>query len=158
MFRNAVLALAAVAMLGAAVPAYAGPAETAFLQNLTNTWTGKGKLTGAESGPIACKMVLSSGKTNLRFQGRCNIPDMAQQAFSGTISYNDKLGRYESKSGGRVVPGVRKGDKLVFRTQNRTIAGTATSTMSISPSSLVVDFALVDKKGEKTTSRVTFTR
>jgi hypothetical protein len=158
MFRNAVLALAAVAMLGAAVPAYAGPAETAFLQKLTNTWTGKGKLTGAENGPIACKMVLSAGKTNLRFQGRCNIPDLAQQAFSGSISYNDKLGRYESKSGNRVVPGVRKGDKLVFRTQSRTLAGTATSTMTISPSSLVVDFALVGKQGEKTTSRVIFER
>ncbi|MBL8598028.1 MAG: hypothetical protein JNL14_09855 [Devosia sp.] len=57
------------------------------------------------------------------------------------------------------VPGVRKGDKLVFRTSSRNMAGTSTSTMTISPSSLVVDFALVEKKtGDKTTSRITFPR
>jgi len=41
------------------------------------------------------------------------------------------------------------------------MAGTSTSTMTmtISPSSLVVDFALVEKKtGDKTTSRITFSR
>jgi hypothetical protein len=30
--------------------------------------------------------------------------------------------------------------------------------MTISPSSLVVDFALIDKNGGKTTSRITFSR
>ncbi len=39
------------------------------------------------------------------------------------------------------------------------MAGTSTSTMTISPSSLMVDFALVEKKtGDKTTSRITFSR
>ena len=84
---------------------------------------------------------------------------MAQQAFSGSISYNDKTKQYESRSGTGTVPGIRKGDTLVFRTTNRNLTGTATSTMSISPSSLVVDFALVEKKsGDKTTSRITFSR
>jgi hypothetical protein len=159
MFRKATLAAAAAAMIAlTAAPAFAGPAEQAFLQKLSNTWSGKGNLKGANTGPIACKVVFTAGGKSTKFQGRCNIPDMAQQAFSGSISYNDKTGQYESRSSGGVVPGVRKGDKLVFRTTSRNLAGTSTSTMTISPSSLVVDFALVEKKGEKTTSRITFSR
>jgi hypothetical protein len=156
MLRAAALALTATMLV---TPALAGPAETAFLQKLSNTWSGRGNLQGANTGPIACKIVISAGGKSTKFQGRCNIPDMAQQAFSGSISYNDKTKQYESRSGTTTVPGIRKGDTLVFRTSNRSLAGTATSTMSISPSSLVVDFALVEKKtGDKTTSRITFSR
>lgn len=160
MLRHLTLAAVAAAMLAfsAAPAAVAGPSEQAFLQKLTNTWSGKGSLKGANTGPIACKVVISGGGKSAKFQGRCNIPDMAQQAFSGSITYNDKTKQYESRSAGGTVPGIRKGDKLVFRTSSKNIAGTATSTMTISPSSLVVDFALVEKKGGKTTSRVTFTR
>lgn|SRR5436190_1436692 len=160
MLRKATLAAVAAAMIAlTAAPAFAGPAETAFLQKLTNTWSGRGNLQGANSGPIACKIVITAGGKSTKFQGRCNIPDMAQQAFSGSISYNDKTKQYESRSSGGTVPGIRKGDTLVFRTTNRSLAGTATSTMVISPSSLVVDFSLVEKKtGDKTTSRITFSR
>lgn len=160
MLRKATLAAIAAAMIAlTAAPALAGPAETAFLQKLSNTWSGRGSLKGANSGPIACKVVVTAGGKSTKFQGRCNIPDMAQQAFSGTISYNDRAGRYESRSMNGTVPGIRKGDKLVFRTSSRNLAGTSTSTMTISPTSLVVDFALVEKKtGDKTTSRITFSR
>ena len=159
MFRNLAISVAAAAMLTfTAAPAFAGPAETAFLQKLTNTWSGKGQLKGAESGPINCKVVITAGGKNAKFQGRCNIPDMAQQAFSGSISYNDKAKRYESRSTGGTVPGVRKGDRLVFTTSSKNISGTSRSVMTISPSSLVIDFSLTTKKGEKTTSRVTFSR
>jgi hypothetical protein len=160
MFRKATLAAVAAVMIAlTAAPAFAGPAETAFLQKLTNTWSGKGSLKGANTGPIACKIVITGGGKSTKFQGRCNIPDMAQQAFSGSISYNDKTKQYESRSANGTVPGIRKGDKLVFRTSNRSMAGTATSTMTISPTSLVVDFALVESKsGDKTTSRITFSR
>jgi hypothetical protein len=160
MLRKATLAAVAAAMIAlTAAPALAGPAETAFLQKLSNTWSGKGSLKGANTGPIACKVVVTAGGKSTKFQGRCNIPDMAQQAFSGSISYNDKTKQYESRSANGTVPGIRKGDKLVFRTSSRNMAGTSTSTMTISPSSLVVDFALVEKKtGEKTTSRITFSR
>jgi hypothetical protein len=160
MFRTAVISAVAAAMIVfTAAPSFAGPAETAFLQKLTNTWSGKGTLRGADSGPIACKLVITAGKTNAKYQGRCAIPDMAQQAFSGSITYNDKLKRYESKSVGGVVPGVRRGDKLVFTTKSRNIRGTAYSTMTMSPTSMTVDFAIVDgKTGEKTTARITFSK
>jgi hypothetical protein len=141
-----------------AAPALAGPAETAYLQKLTNTWSGKGKLTGAETGAIACKIVIKGGDKRASYQGRCVIPDMAQQAFSGSIVYNDKLQRYESRSAGGTVVGFKRGTSLVFTTRNTSLAGTTYSTMTISPTKLVVDFALVDKSGEKTTARISFTR
>ena len=107
MFRKATLAAVAAAMIAlTAAPAFAGPAETAFLQKLTNTWSGKGNLQGANSGPIACKIVITGGGKSTKFQGRCNIPDMAQQAFSGSISYNDKTKQYESRSSGSTVPAM----------------------------------------------------
>ena len=159
MFRKIAISVAAAAMLVfTAAPAFAGPAETAFLQKLTNTWSGKGQLKGAETGPVSCKVVISAGGKNAKFQGRCNIPDVAQQAFSGSISYNDKTKRYESRSASGTVPGVRKGDRLVFTTSSKNLAGTSRSVMTISPSSLVIDLALTSKKGEKTTSRITFSR
>lgn len=159
MFRNTAISFVVAAMLAlTAAPALAGPAETAFLQKLSNTWSGKGQLKGAETGPIACKVVITGGTKSTKFQGRCNIPDMAQQAFSGSITYNDKTKRYESRTAGGVVPGVRKGDRLVFTTSSKNMAGTSRSVMTISPSSLVIDFSLTTKKGEKTTSRVTFSK
>lgn len=159
MFRTAALTALTAALLSLTLaPAQAGPTETAFLQQLTNTWSGKGRLSGAESGPIACKMVISSSRTNAKFQGRCAIPDMAQQAFSGSIAYNDKLRRYEVRTASGVVAGVRRGNRLVFTTKERSVSGTAYSTMTVSPTSLVVDFALVGRDGDKTTSRITFGR
>jgi len=158
MFRTTVMTAIAAAMIAfTAAPVLAGPAETAFLQKLTNTWSGKGKLSGAETGAIACKLVIK-GAAKATYQGRCNIPDMAQQAFSGSISYNDKTKRYESRSANGTVPGVRRGDKLVFTTTNKNMGGTAYSTMTIAANSLTVDFAIVDKNGAKTTSRISFTK
>jgi hypothetical protein len=159
MLRKISLALFTTALIASSVvPTYAGPNETAFLKKLANTWSGKGKLQGAESGPINCKLVFTAGSKNTRFQGRCTVPDMGQQAFSGSISYNDKAGRYESRSSSGTVPGVRKGDKLVFRSSSRSAGNTSTSTMTISPSSLVVDLAIKDKKGNKSTARINFSR
>ena len=67
MFRKVALAGIAAAMIAlTAAPSFAGPAETAFLQKLNSTWSGKGKLSGAESGPIACKIVFTAGGKSYR--------------------------------------------------------------------------------------------
>ena len=157
--KAAVAALAALVLTATAAPAFAGPAETAFLQKLTNNWVGKGSLSGAQSGPIACRVVLTGGGQSIKYQGRCNIPDMASQAFNGAIIYNDQLQRYETRTLSGVVAGVRRGDKLVFTTTSKSLAGSSYSTMTISATSFTVDFALVDgKSGEKTTSHISFTK
>jgi hypothetical protein len=141
-----------------AAPALAGPAETAFLQKLTANWTGRGKLTGAQSGPVACRLVISGGGQSVKYQGRCTIPDMASQAFNGAISYNEKAKRYEIRSISGSVPGIKRGNSLVFTTKDSSMQGTSYSTMTFSPSSLVINFTIVDKKGNKTTSQISFSR
>ena len=153
---KALSVLLAASLVASVTPAFAGPAETAFLQRLTASWTGKGKMVGAEPGPINCRIVISGGGQSIKYQGRCAIPDMASQAFNGAISYNDQLKRYETHSVAGSAIGVRHGDSLVFTTTERTIGGTSSSTMSISPSSLVVDFSIVDRDGQKTSSHITF--
>lgn len=159
MIRTTIVsAIAAAFITLAAAPAFAGPAETAFLQQLTANWVGKGNLSGAQSGPVSCRVVVSSGKTNVKYQGRCTIPDFAAQAFSGSIAYNDSLKRYESRTASGTVPGIKRGNSLVFTDSHRSLQGTAYSQMKISPTSLVVSFTVVDKKGEKTTSTITFSK
>jgi hypothetical protein len=159
MLRSVIAAgLTATLLALAAVPATAGPTETAFLQKLTANWTGRGKLTGAQSGPVACRLVISGGGKSVKYQGRCTIPDMASQAFNGAISYNDKSRRYEIKSISGNVPGIKRGNSLVFTTKDSTMQGTSYSTMTLSPSSLTMNFTLVDRKGNKTTSTIGFRR
>ena len=85
MLRKTAFAALAAAALFTAVPAYAGPAETAYLQKLTNSWSGKGTLRGADTGTITCRVDLKAGSQNVKYQGRCTIPDMAGQAFNGSI-------------------------------------------------------------------------
>ena len=160
MLRSVVLSVTAAALMAlTAAPAFAGPAETAFLQKLTANWVGKGKISGPDGGPIACRIVITAGGQSAKYQGRCNIPDMAAQAFNGAIIYNDAKGRYETRTVGGTVPGIKRGNSLVFTTKNTSIAGTAYSTMTLSPSSLTVDFSLVDgKTGDKSSSHIVFSK
>ena len=159
MLRSVIAAgITATVLALTAAPALAGPSETAFLQKLTANWTGRGKLTGAQSGPVACRLVISGGGQSVKFQGRCTIPDMASQAFNGAISYNDGAKRYEIRSISGSVPGIKRGNSLVFTTKDSSMQGTSYSTMTLSPLSLVMNFTIVDQKGNKTTSRVSFSR
>jgi hypothetical protein len=157
MLRSVVAsALAATLFAMTAAPAFAGPAETAFLQKLSASWTGRGSLAGAQTGPVACRIVTSVGGQSLKYQGRCSIPDVAAQAFNGTISYNDRLKRYEAHSLGGTVPGLRRGNSLVFTTKSSRMGARSYSTMTLSPSHIVIDFSIIDQDGGKTTSRITF--
>ena len=159
MLRTVVLSVTAAALMAlSAAPAFAGPAETAFLQKLTASWTGKGKISGPDGGPIACRIVITAGGQSAKYQGRCNIPDMASQAFNGAISYNDKSKRYEVRSVNGTVPGVRRGNSLIFTNKDTSMGGSYYSTMTMSASALTVNFSIIDKNGDKTSSVITFSK
>ena len=148
--------LAATLLPLAAAPALAGPAETAFLQKLNANWVGQGSLVGAQSGRVACRIDISSGGQKLRYVGRCNIPDLAAQAFTGSITYNDSTRRYEVRTVGGTVAGVRRGNALTFTTSSSSASGSADSVMTLSPTSLVVDLTLTDRRQGTTTSHIVF--
>ena len=139
-----------------AAPVLAGPAETAYLQRLSASWTGHGRLSGAQSGSVTCRIDFTAGGQSTRYQGRCTVPDAAAQAFNGAISYDDASHHYISRSAGGTVVGTRHGDTLTFTNKTDSMMGRTYSTMRISPSSLVVDFSIVDQNGEKTASTITF--
>jgi hypothetical protein len=159
MIRTAVLAaLTAAAIALTAAPVFAGPAELAFLQKLNASWVGKGRVSGPNGGPVACRIEFTANGQAARYQGRCTIPDMAAQAFNGAITYNDKLKRYEARSVNGSVPGTKRGNALIFTNKTVDVRGSAYSTMTVSPTSLVVKFSFVDPQGQKSGSTITFSK
>ncbi|MEP7240537.1 MAG: hypothetical protein ABI697_06600 [Devosia sp.] len=155
--RFLLAAVAATTALLAIAPSYAGPNETAFLNRLAGTFSGNGRLSGGENGPISCKLVLKPNAGKLNYTGRCTVQDLGGQGFSGSVTYNDATKHYEARSAAGTVIGVRRGSSLVFTTKSTRMGGSTYSTMSISPSRITIDFTLV-RQGEKTTSHVTFSK
>jgi hypothetical protein len=150
LIRFARAALAALAFMLFATPGYAGPAETAFLEQYVGTWTAAGQMSGAETGKISCKITFKAGKAKVNFSGRCSFTGMGSQSFTGTLTYNDAKKRYESKSPGKVAVGVRSGDTLVFTSTAKNPQGASTSAMHLGPSALGLDTTLTSKDGVST--------
>jgi len=145
---GALSALAVTAALLFSPAAFAGDAEIAYLQSLAGSYTGAGRVSGPDGGDVSCKVVMKASGTRLNYSGRCTAPgNSAAQSFSGAIRYSDQRRRYESSSGARIVPGQKSGSTLTFVTQMETIQGDVNSTMSVSPSSLKMQFRVTDKDG-----------
>lgn len=141
-----------------AAPAMAGPNETAFLEGLVGTWKGKGRITGPDGGPIACRLTFRTVGERLNFNGRCTGGGTAQ-SFSGVIRYNDDEGRFESTSSGTTVAGKKSGTSLVFASTQKEQRGTVSSTMTLSPSALKMQFKAVDARtGEESSGSIPFSK
>lgn len=152
-FRIALLALALAPV--AAAPAIAGPKETAYLQSLAGSWTGKGKISGENGGNVTCRLSARMSGEKLNFTGRCT-GGSGGQSFSGTIRYNEARNRYESSSSGSTVGGKKSGSTLSFSMSDSNTRGTVRSTMSISPSRLSMSFSFTDKKGNRSAGTIPF--
>jgi hypothetical protein len=140
-------ALVAAVLIPVAAPAFAGPNESAFLERLVGTWRGKGKITGEEAGDVSCRLTVKPSGERLNFNGRCALSGgSGSQSFSGSIRYNDKKGVYESSTGGKTVAGKKSGNSLVFTTTMKDIRGTMTSTMTLSPSAMKVQFKMTQAR------------
>jgi hypothetical protein len=75
----AALALAGLLSLSAA-PAFAGAAETAFLNKFAGKWTGGGQVTGEHAGPLDCKLTIRPVTAGLNFRGSCNMEGMTMSS------------------------------------------------------------------------------
>ena len=157
------LAIAAMFVLPATLPVLAGPAETALLAAYAGTWAGTGTATGPEPGEVDCRIsfkATSAGK--LIYNGRCSFSSGAA-SFNGTMIYNDAANRFEAASSSTgfsaTTIGKKQGGNIVFAMNGEeTTYGTASSVMTLSPKAINLTFKLVDKKGETTASKITFTR
>lgn len=157
------LALAAMFVLPATLPVLAGPAETALLASYAGTWTGTGVAAGPEPGDVDCRITFkatSAGK--LIYNGRCSFGSGAA-SFNGTMIYNDAANRFEAASSSTgfsaTTIGKKQGSNIVFSMEGQdTTYGTASSVMILGSKTINITFKLVDKKGETTSSKITFTR
>ncbi|HWV01321.1 MAG TPA: hypothetical protein VN109_09160 [Devosia sp.] len=139
-----------------ALPALAGPAETAFLAKLPGTWTGSGAITGGESGSVACTLTLT-GSDKINFRGTCDAGQFGPQTYSGVLTYVDAARQYQARSNGQTVVGVKSGGGVVFTSKMKTVAGTGNSIMRLSASSIVIDVDIVrSDTGEKLKSHIVF--
>ena len=156
-FARAVLFAALIAPVAA--PAMAGPNEIAYLQRLVATWTGKGKISGEDGGNVACRMVIKAAGDRLNFNGRCAVAGgSTSQSFSGRISYDDKQGAYVSSSQGNSVAGKKSGNTLTFATTMADLRGKGSTTMSLSPSSIKVQFKITQSSGQVNQGTIPFTK
>lgn len=143
-------AVVAALLVPVAAPAFAGPAENKYLESLVGTWNGKGKITGGQTGSVACRLTVKPSGEKLNFNGRCTYSGMSTpQSFSGSIRYNDATGDYESTSMGKSVAGKKSGSTLSFTTAVKDMRGNMSSTMSLSPSKASVAFQMVDSQTKK---------
>lgn len=162
--------LAGVLITGAAMPAFAGPAEIAALEEYLGTWKGKGTLTGAQTETVVCRMSLSSGNGGkLNYTGRCSLAGN-QVSVTGTIAYVDANRRYEavmnSGIGGfrGVATGQRVGNSIVFDLKQRANddAGndiTIASKIVLKGQTMSVDFhAVFNATGETIDAKVPFSK
>ena len=148
--------LALVLGLSSAVPAFAGPAETAFLAKLAGVWSGSGKITGGETGDVSCKLTFR-GTDKINFSGVCDAGDFGPQNYSGVLTYNDKAKQYQARSNGQTVAGVKSGGTVVFTSKMKSIAGVGNSVMKLSASAIVIDVDLVrTDNGDKLKSHLSF--
>lgn len=158
---RAALALGAALVAGVlfATPALAGDAEVAYLHSLGGDWTGAGNVSGPDGGKVACRIVMKPAGDRVNFSGRCNASGNAQaQSFSGSIRYSDERRRYESSSSGITVVGEMQGSSLVFVTEQKTIQGDISSTMTVSPRALKMQFRLTDPEGQTHNGTIPFSR
>jgi hypothetical protein len=129
----------AAALVLTPLPALAGASEDAFLARLVGIWTGKGKLTGGETGEINCRSTIRNRSDGINFSVKCDVPEFGPQNFSGAVSYNDAEGRYEAKSpSGEVTIGTKSGNAVIFNAKMKGIA-VGTSVMKLTASRIVVD-------------------
>lgn len=133
-------ALSAVLILSLApLSALAGSNEDAFLLRLVGKWSGAGKLTGAETGELACTGSVRELSVGINFRVKCDVPEFGAQNFSGVVSYNDEKGQYEAKSqGGEITVGTKSGNAVVFTAKMKGIA-IGTSVMKLTSTKITVD-------------------
>ena len=140
----------------AALPAVAGPTETAFLSKLPGTWTGSGAITGGESGKVDCTLTLI-GSDKINFRGTCDAGQFGPQTYSGVLTYDNAAHQYQARSNGQTVVGVKSGGSVVFTSKMKTAAGTGNSVMRLAANSIVIDVDLVrTDTGDKLKTHIVF--
>ncbi len=146
--RTLAAALTGLLLVPTVAPAaIGGEAELRFLERLVGNWRGSGEISGPDGGDVTCRLTVKPAGSKVNFTGRCALSGGGgAQSFSGSIRFNERTGKWESSSRGQTVAGKKSGNSLVFTTAQSDRRGSGTSTMSLSPSAIKVQFKLVDNR------------
>jgi hypothetical protein len=159
--RRVFVSLIAASLTLCSMPAFAGPAEDAFLAKIAGTWSGGGAVAGAESGTLACKLTFRPKGARLSFTGRCTGKGFgaAAQSFTGGLLYDDASKHYVAVGNNQTAVGVKSGSSVVFASKIKTMGVTGKSVMTISAASIVIDADVVrGQSGKHYTTHMTFTK
>lgn len=169
------IALAGVLASASVAPAFvttanAAPADVALLKTYLGTWKGTGKMTGAQTQDVTCRLNLTSGNQDkVNYTGRCGLAG-AQISITGTIAYVEASKRYEAVMNSGIggfrgsAVGQKKGDSIVFDLKQRSNddAGndiSVASTVVLKGKTINVDFhAVFNKSGDVMNATVPFTK
>lgn len=136
-----------------AAPAFAGPADTALLQSFVGNWKGGGKLTGADTGKVTCRMAFKFSKANrLTYTGRCTLGGMGGQSFNGVVTYNEAKKRFESATSAGTVVGQKSSGGVTFTMNETDKRGAISSQLFMGTGRLQFDFSMTDAKTHEVTS------
>ena len=150
--------LALVALGLASTSAIAGKNESTFLAKLPGVWQGSGTIAGSQTGKVTCTLTLT-GSAKIRFVSACTAEHYGQQSNQGTFTYDDASKTYVANSNGKVIQGTKAGGGVTFKFPVKNLAGTGTSTMTLTANRIVVDVTLTRKDtGEHITSHVIFAK
>lgn len=165
------LALAGLMAGGAPAPVLAAQADIDFLSSYLGDWKGRGKLQGANTETVVCKLSLSAANNNtkINYAGRCTLAGN-NLAVNGTVAYVDAKRRYEAVMTSNaaftgVAVGQKQGNGVVFSLRererdaahNQTLAITAG--ISLLDNSILVEFLIVDEAtGDTIKATVPFTK
>jgi len=146
------MALGLTAAFAAPAPqSFAGPAETAFLQQYVGSYTGRGELRGGRTTEsVSCRLNLQSGTQRFRYTGRCVLAGETVP-LSGTISYSEERGGFvASGTGLGTVVGQKRGNGVAFTLgrdyRQKGQRGSANITFTLSGGAVAIDFAINDEQ------------
>jgi hypothetical protein len=157
-----VLALVPAFLVPLALPALAGPAESALLAKYAGAWKGTGDVKGPDPGKVVCRLTFKPLDTGpLSYSGRCSF-GAGGYTFRGTMAYDDANGRFISQSsvqGEQITSvGKRSGNNVTFSSSIESRHGNAESSFQLAGNAIKLGFKLVDPKGRTSSSSINFSR
>ena len=160
MIRSLLGLLAALTLALTAAPAFAGPAENAFLASLVGNYIGKASVPdqNGRRQPVTCRLVVAGATAGkITYNGRCSISGGSFSMTGAIVFSGGKYLAAMTSSGGMSgnAVGQRHGNGVSFSSSaHDTMQGgdrNVASTLTLSPKAIRVEFTIRDNKNGKTT-------
>jgi hypothetical protein len=102
----------------------AAPADVALIKSYIGEWRGRGKLFGATTETVVCRMTVSQGNGDkINYNGRCTLAGTTM-SLAGSVAFNDQTRRYEAAlttnaTFQATAIGQKRGRNVIFNLRER---------------------------------------